>query len=94
MALIATDDSIKDAAGAAVPFVGFDGKDMGKKVGEAAAELLTESGWLTDTTKKVGVLSTEVQTLSVCEDRTDDEKAAMTAAGVPADQHLPGALHG
>ena len=34
--LIATDDSIGDADGNPVPFVGFDGKDMGKKVGEAA----------------------------------------------------------
>ncbi len=39
-------------------------------------KLLTDSGWLKDTTKKVGVLSVEVQTLSVCNDRTDNEKAA------------------
>jgi L-arabinose transport system substrate-binding protein len=81
--LIATDDNIKDANGNPVPFVGFDGKDMGKKVGEAAAKLLTDSGWLKDSSKKVGVLSVEVQTLSVCNDRTDNEKAAIKAAGVP-----------
>jgi L-arabinose transport system substrate-binding protein len=81
--LIATDDSIKDADGNPVPFVGFDGKDMGKKVGEAAAKLLTDSGWLKDSSKTVGVLSVEVQTLSVCNDRTDNEKAAIKAAGVP-----------
>ena len=46
--LIATDDGIQDADGKPVPFVGFDGKDMGKKVGEAAADLLTESEWLKD----------------------------------------------
>jgi L-arabinose transport system substrate-binding protein len=80
--LIATDDGIKDADGNPVPFVGFDGKDMGKKVGEAASKLLTDSGWLKDTAKKVGVLSVEVQTLSVCNDRTDNEKAAVKAAGV------------
>jgi hypothetical protein len=45
-----------DEAGAPVPFVGFDGKDMGKKVGEAAGKLLTEAGWLNDSAKKVGVL--------------------------------------
>ena len=84
--LIATDDNIKDEAGNPVPFVGFDGKDMGKKVGEAAAKLLTDSGWLGDSAKKVGVLSVEVQTLSVCNDRTDNEKAAIIAAGVPAGQ--------
>ncbi|MCW5858331.1 MAG: substrate-binding domain-containing protein [Caldilineales bacterium] len=87
--LIATDDSIKDEAGNPVPFVGFDGKDMGKKVGEAAAKLLTDSGWLQDAAKKVGVLSVEVQTLSVCNDRTDNEKAAIIAAGVPEAQVLP-----
>ena len=87
--LIATDDGIKDASGAPVPFVGFDGKDMGKKVGEAAAKLLTDSGWLKDTTKKIGVLSVEVQTLSVCNDRTDNEKAAIKAAGVAAAQIFP-----
>ncbi len=81
--LIATDDSIKDADGNPVPFVGFDGKDMGKKVGEAASKLLTDAGWMTDSSKKVGVLSVEVQTLSVCNDRTDNEKAAIKAANVP-----------
>ncbi len=81
--LIATDDSIKDATGNTVPFVGFDGKDMGKKVGDAASKLLTDGGWLKDSSKKVGVLSVEVQTLSVCNDRTDNEKAAIKAAGVP-----------
>ncbi|RME44121.1 MAG: sugar ABC transporter substrate-binding protein [Chloroflexi bacterium] len=87
--LIATDDSIVDENGDPVPFVGFDGKDMGKKVGEAAAKLLQESGWLEDSTKKVGVLSVEVQTLSVCNDRTDNEKAAMRAIGVPEEQIFP-----
>jgi L-arabinose transport system substrate-binding protein len=87
--LIATDDNIVDDAGNPVPFVGFDGKDMGKKVGEAAAKLLTDGGWLTDSTKKVGVLSVEVQTLSVCNDRTDNEKAAIKAAGVPDAQIFP-----
>ncbi len=87
--LIATDDSILDEAGNPVPFVGFDGKDMGKKVGEAAAKLLADSGWLGDSARKVGVLSVEVQTLSVCNDRTDNEKAAIIAAGVPEAQVFP-----
>src|SRR5512133_1351218 len=87
--LIATDDGIKDADGKPVPFVGFDGKDMGKKVGEAASKLLTDSGWLKDSAKKVGVLSVEVQTLSVCNDRTDNEKAAIKAAGVADAQIFP-----
>ena len=47
---------------------------MGKKVGEAAAKLRRHSGWLKDSSKKVGVLSVEVQTLSVCNDRTDKRR--------------------
>jgi L-arabinose transport system substrate-binding protein len=84
--LIATDDNIKDESGNPVPFVGFNGKDMGKKVGDAAAKLLNDGGWLKDTSKKVGVLSVEVQTLSVCNDRTDNEKASIKAAGVQDSQ--------
>jgi L-arabinose transport system substrate-binding protein len=87
--LIATDDSITDEAGNAIPFVGFDGKDMGKKVGEAAAKLLGDGGWLQDSSKQVGVLSVEVQTLSVCNDRTDNAKAAVQAVGVSDAQILP-----
>lgn len=81
--LIATDDNIVDENGDPVPFVGFNGTDMGTKVGEEAARLLTESGWLDDSSIKVGVLSTEVQTLSVCMDRTNASRAAMLEAGVP-----------
>jgi L-arabinose transport system substrate-binding protein len=84
--LIITDDTVKDANGNALPFVGFDGKDMGKKVGDEAATLLNTAGWLKDSTKKVGMLSIEVQTLSVCNDRTDNEKAEVEAAGLPKAQ--------
>jgi len=87
--LIATDDNIKDSDGNPVPFVGFNGTEMGKKVGQAASDLLTKSGWLKDNGKKVGVLSVEVQTLSVCNDRTTAEKAAVKAAGVPDAQVFP-----
>ena len=66
---------------------------MGKKVGEAAAQLLTESGWLDDAAKKVGVLSVEVQTLSVCNDRTDNEKAAVHRRRYARSPDLPGSLH-
>jgi L-arabinose transport system substrate-binding protein len=84
IALVATDDSIKDSAGKDVPLVGFDYKEMGQKVGDKAAELLKTAGWLTDSSKKVGVLSVEVQTLTVCNDRTDAAKAAVVGAGVKA----------
>jgi L-arabinose transport system substrate-binding protein len=92
--LIATDDNIVDENGDPVPFVGFNGTDMGTKVGEEAARLLTESGWLDDSSIKVGVLSTEVQTLSVCMDRTNASTAAMLAAGVPEENIFPVAYTG
>ncbi len=85
--LIATDDNIVDADGNPVPFVGFNGTDMGTNVGQAAADLLTSGGWLNDSSLNVGVLSVEVQTLSVCNDRTDAEKAQIIAAGV-AEDHI------
>jgi len=47
VALVATDDAIKDSSGNPVPFVGFSGTDMGTKVGDEAAKLLTAAGWLT-----------------------------------------------
>jgi L-arabinose transport system substrate-binding protein len=81
VALVATDDAIKDSAGTAVPFVGFSGTDMGNKVGDEATTQLTTAGWLKDSSKKVGVLSVEVQTLSACTDRTTAEKAKIQAAG-------------
>jgi L-arabinose transport system substrate-binding protein len=61
---------------------------MGNKVGEEAAKLLTAAGWLT-AGKKVGVLSVEVQTLSVCNDRTTAEKAKIQAAAVAASSIYP-----
>jgi L-arabinose transport system substrate-binding protein len=87
--LIATDDPIKDADGNDVPFVGFDGTDMGTKVGTEAAKLLTDAKWTTDTTKKVGVLSVEKQDLSVCVQRTDAERAEIQKAGVAAANIFP-----
>jgi L-arabinose transport system substrate-binding protein len=74
---VATDDSLNDAAGNAIPYVGFDGTDMGNKVGEEAGKLFKAANW----SGSYGVLSVEVQTLSVCNDRTTAEKAQITAAG-------------
>lgn len=79
--LIALDDVIADADGKDAPFAGFDGTDMGTKVGEEAAKLWTESGWGSD---GVGVLSLEVEALSVCNQRTDAARKMMTEAGFPA----------
>jgi len=83
--LIATDDPIEDEAGNAIPFVGFDGTDMGNKVGEEAGRLLKESGWLTDGSV-VGMLAVEKQDLTVCELRTEAQKAKVQEAGLAADR--------
>jgi L-arabinose transport system substrate-binding protein len=88
VALVATDDAIKDSSGNPIPFVGFSGTDMGGKVGDEAAKLLTAAGWLTSG-KKVGVLSVEVQTLSVCNDRTTAEKSKIQAGGVASSSIYP-----
>lgn len=80
--LVATNDNIADASGAQIPLVGFDGKDMGTKVGIAAGELFGKSGW--GGAGGYGVLSVEVQTLSVCNDRTDASRAEITKAGADA----------
>jgi L-arabinose transport system substrate-binding protein len=85
VALVATDNSFMDDLGQSVPFVGFDGRDMGMSVGTDAVRLLTEAGWLDEPAMKVGVLSMEVTGLSVCKDRTDAASEQMIAAGVPAD---------
>jgi L-arabinose transport system substrate-binding protein len=77
--LIATDDPLKDGAGADVPFAGFDGVAMGTKVGDRAGELASAAGWLSD--PNLGILTVGVPTLSVCVDRTSAEKARLIAAG-------------
>lgn len=82
--MVATDDPLKDKDGNPVPFVGFDGVAMGTKVGEKAGELLKASGWLD--AGNYGILSVEVQTLSVCNDRTNASREQVTAAGADADK--------
>jgi L-arabinose transport system substrate-binding protein len=81
--LIATDDPLVDEAGDPVPFAGFDGVAMGTSVGASAGELLAASGWLDGAS--YGIMSVEVQTLSVCEDRTNAAKAQIIAAGGSSD---------
>ena len=54
-----------DENGNNVPFVGFDGTEMGRQAGVAGAELLKEYGWLDDPEKKVGALIANAETVSV-----------------------------
>lgn len=76
--LVATDDAILDGAGKAAPFVGFDGKSMGEKVGAEAASLFKkESGWTASNTKIIRVSKEDLQT---CEDRNNGALDAFTKA--------------
>ncbi|BDU37140.1 arabinose ABC transporter substrate-binding protein [Vibrio nigripulchritudo] len=90
--VIATDDPLKDGDGNPIPFAGFDGKAMGTKVGQRAGKLLRESGWLEK--NDYGVLSVEVQTVSVCNDRTDASREQVIAAGADASKIYPVAYSG
>jgi L-arabinose transport system substrate-binding protein len=66
--LLASDDAIKDDAGAAAPFVGFDGRSMGEQVGTKAGELFKAAGWTAQDTKIIRVSKEDLQT---CEDRNE-----------------------
>ncbi|MGY0398969.1 MAG: substrate-binding domain-containing protein, partial [Ostreibacterium sp.] len=79
--LIATDDPLKTKNGEPVPFVGFDGTAMGTSVGKAAANLLKKSGWMKG--NDYGILATEYQTVSVCNDRTNAARVQLEKLGVP-----------
>lgn len=83
--LIALDDVIKNAEGEDAPFAGFDGTDMGTKVGEEAARLWTESGWGSD---GVGALAVEVEALTVCMDRTNASRQVLSDAGFPPENFV------
>lgn len=96
--LIAVDDVIEDGEGNFAPFVGFQAASVGEQVGNAAAEQFASKGWDPANTR---VASIELQTLSVCMDRTDAALAAFMAAtpdfpagnvlNVPTDGTLAGA---
>jgi L-arabinose transport system substrate-binding protein len=75
--LVAVDDTIADAEGNPAPFVGFQASAVGAQVGEEAVRLLSEKGWDPAETR---VASIEMQTLSVCMERTDAAIATFTAA--------------
>jgi L-arabinose transport system substrate-binding protein len=76
--LVASDDSIKDGSGADVPFVGFDGFDMGSKVGTEAAKRVGTKGW---NPAETGVLYAYKQDLTVCADRVRGEKQRYAEGG-------------
>lgn len=75
--IIASDDPIKSGTGTAAAFVGFDGFDMGSKVGAAAGSLFKKAGWKTGETR---VIAAYQQQLSVCQDRENGEEAGFQKA--------------
>ncbi len=76
--LVSSDDNISDSSGAPVPFVGFDGYDMGSKVGTEAAKEAGTKGW---TAADTAVLYSFKQDLTVCQDRVHGEKEQYTKGG-------------
>ncbi|MDR0594589.1 MAG: substrate-binding domain-containing protein [Bifidobacteriaceae bacterium] len=73
--IMASDDAISDDQGNAAPFTGFNGTDMGSKVGEKAAELYQAAGWAPADTR---ILASWKQDLTVCTDRVDGAIAKFT----------------
>jgi L-arabinose transport system substrate-binding protein len=80
--IVAADDPIKSGDGQPAAFVGFDGYDMGSKVGEEAGKLFKASGWSLD---DVRVIAAYEQQLSVCQDRERGEEEAFqkVVGGLP-----------
>ena len=75
--VIAVDDGIKDEAGNAAPFVGFDAAAIGTQVGNTIVGLHKSLGWGDAATAETYVLSIEVQGLSVCMDRNNAANAIL-----------------
>lgn len=69
--VIAVDDSIKNAAGVAAPFVGFSAVEVGKQVGDSLADFHTSLGWGAKLGPGTRLISAEIQGVSVCMDRTN-----------------------
>ncbi len=75
--IMAADDPIVDASGAAIPFAGFDGTSMGMQVGAKAAELYLEAGW---TTADTVILSATQEDLAPCQQRVEGAADAFAEA--------------
>jgi len=75
--IMAADDPIVDAKGAAAAFTGFDGTSMGEKVGADAARLYQEAGWAAADTR---ILSAYKQDQPNCVERVDGAEAAFSEA--------------
>lgn len=84
--LIATNDPIKDGAGVAAPFVGFNSTKMGEEVGKKAGELYVQAGWKAADTR---VINVQKQDLNDCVERG---KGALEAFSKVVGSDLPKVL--
>jgi L-arabinose transport system substrate-binding protein len=75
--LVSSDDPIKSGTGQPAAFVGFDGYQMGYKVGQAAGTLFKKAGWDAGSTRVAAAFEEQ---LSVCADRENGEEAGFKAA--------------
>ena len=75
--VLASDDPIKAGDGTAAPFVGFDSRQMGEKVGTEAGSLFKQAGWDAAGTR---VLDAYEQQLSDCQEREAGEMAGFAGA--------------
>ena len=73
--LIASDDVIEDTDGKPAPYVGLDNAAVGGQVGKAIADLYAKAAWK-DGTDAIGIASVELESLDVCNQRTDGANAA------------------
>lgn len=69
--VVSIDDYIYDDSNKQAPFVGFFAPEIGKEVGQKAAELYKAANWKKDPKAVVRAVSIELPTLSVCQMRTD-----------------------
>lgn len=96
--VIASDDTISDAAGKAAPFVGLDGNALGTQAGSEIVKAIDKNTSASPSTAATVVFA--IDTLSVCNERTKPaEKATAAGAGakvkalhVPYDGTLASAL--
>lgn len=76
--VLASDDPIKDATGAAAPFIGLDGPALGKQAGTQLATLLAKAPAATAQNSALAVLSQN--SVSACTERTKPAVDTFTAA--------------
>ena len=92
--VVTIDDYIYDDAKKQAPFVGFFAPEIGKQVAGKAVELYKAADWTKDPNAKIGTVSIELPTLSVCMMRTDaaNETWQKTLPGLPQGKHVQDGL--